>query len=339
MKKLNLISNPELESIKTRVSFEYFSGKRILITGGAGMLGSWLATSIVLSTPRDGSSKTIVDMVSRRSNPINLGQILESSNCSYIQGDVTSIKLKEYDLVIHAASAASPANFESLELMHSVNSGPMPRLIKSSPNLDQFIFISSGEVYGKTAPLMVDEAFEHTALDSSKRAVYPEAKLEAESELNNLANIHSFAPGIIRLFHSFGPGVSLTDGRSFADFIWSAAKNETIKLYTDGSQTRSILYLEDAVVGILNVISKRFNKPVNVGSNIPITINQLAHTISQIAHLRTPVISNSDNYTPSPNTTLVPSNKLLQSLGWEQEIDLENCINRTLHWCESILQY
>lgn len=335
MRILNLISGSELESIKERVDFEYFSGKRILITGGAGMLGSWLATSIVLATPRSGSSKTIVDSISRRATPTNLSQVLEQSNFNFIQGDIVSSNLKGYDLVIHAASAASPASFGSLEFMHSVNSGPMSKLVKSSPDLDQFIFISTGEVYGQTAPLMVNENFECADFGPFERSSYPASKLAAEKEISNLSNINTFVPGIIRLFHSFGPGVSPKDGRSFADFIWSAAQNKTITLYTDGSQTRSILYLEDAVVGILKVISKRFNKPVNVGSNIPITIKELANSISAIANLNEPIIEKNYSFELSPNKISVPSNELLKSLGWEQRVSLENCIKRTLLWCES----
>jgi nucleoside-diphosphate-sugar epimerase len=337
MKSLNLISGPELESIKDRIDFDYFSGKRVLITGGAGMLGSWLATSIVGASKNFGSSKTVVDIISRRSNPKNLDQALKFKNCNYIQGDVVSCKLKSYDLVIHAASPASPAHFGSLESMSSVNSGPISKLIKSSPNLDQFIFISTGEVYGKSSPLNVEESFSGTEFDSSERSSYPLSKIAAEIELNDLASKHKFLPGIVRLFHSFGPGMSQADGRSFPDFIWCAARRQPIKLYSDGRQTRSILYMEDAVVAILKIISKRFTKPVNVGSSTPITISQLANLVTKLADLSQPIITVNNNFLPSPNDVSVPSNKLLRTLGWEQKIDLDHCISRTLNWCKSAL--
>jgi nucleoside-diphosphate-sugar epimerase len=337
MKSLNLISGSELESLKDRIDFDYFSGKRVLITGGAGMLGSWLATSIVSASSSIGSSKTFVDIVSRRSNPKNLDQALRFKNCKYIQGDVVSRKMNGYDLVIHAASPASPAHFGSLESMRSVNSGPISKLIESSPNLDQFIFISTGEVYGKSSPLNVEENFKSTEFESSERSSYPLSKIAAEIELNDLADKHAFLPGIVRLFHSFGPGMSQEDGRSFPDFVWSAARGEPIQLYSDGSQTRSILYMEDAVVAILKIISKRFTKPVNVGSSTPVTIKQLANLVTKIADLSQPIITVNNNFLPSPNNVSVPSNKLLRTLGWEQKIDLDQCISRTLNWCKSAL--
>jgi len=336
MKTLDIISGSEIESIKERINFNYFSGKRVLITGGAGMLGSWLATSIVSATNRDGTSKTIVDIVSRRSNPKNLFQALQYSNCNYIQGDIESSNLQGYDLLIHAASPASPTNFGSIESMNSVNSGPMAKLVESSPNLDQFIFISTGEVYGKSAPLLVDEAFNCSNFGLSDRSAYPLSKLAAEIELLKLAKKHSFVPGIVRLFHSFGPGVSQKDGRSFADFIWNAARNETIKLHTEGNQVRSILYLEDAVVGILSILTKRFATPINVGSSIPITIKQLAHLIALISKVETPITCVNNDYEPSSNNLLVPSNNLLKALGWDQRVSLETTIKRTLAWCKSM---
>lgn len=337
MKSLNLISGSELESLKDRIDFDYFSGKRVLITGGAGMLGSWLATSIVSASSSMGGSKTFVDIISRRSNPKNLEQALRFKNCNYIQGDVVSCKINGYDLVIHAASPASPANFGTLESMRSVNSGPISKLIESSPNLDQFIFISTGEVYGKSSPLNVEENFKGAEFDQSERSSYPLSKIAAEIELSNLADKHEFLPGIVRLFHSFGPGMSQADGRSFPDFVWSAARGEPIQLYSDGKQTRSILYMEDAVVAILKIISSRFTKPVNVGSSTPLTINQLANLVTEIADLRQPIITINNSFLPSPNNISVPSNKLLKTLGWEQEVDLDHCISRTLNWCKLAL--
>lgn len=337
MKTLDLITRSEITSIKERIDFNYFLGKRVLITGGAGMLGSWLATSIVSASSSVGSSKTFVDIVSRRSNPKNLDQALKFKNCNYIQGDVASCKLNGYDLVIHAASPASPAHFGSLESMTLVNSGPISKLIESSPNLDQFIFISTGEVYGKSSPLNVEESYKGGEFDSSDRSSYPLSKIAAEIELNDLANKHKFSPGFVRLFHSFGPGMSQADGRSFPDFLWSAARGEPTQLYSDGGQTRSILYMEDAVVAILKIISKRFTKPVNVGSSTPITIKQLANLVTKIADLSQPIISINNNFLPSPNNISVPSNKLLRTLGWEQKVDLDQCISRTLDWCRSAL--
>jgi dTDP-glucose 4,6-dehydratase len=339
MSKFDLISKLDFASISERTDFKYFCGKRILITGGGGMIGSWIATSIVLGTSLLLKQPASVHVISRRSNPENLLQINDFIDFKYIQGSVVNSNLKDYDLIIHAASAASPVKFEAIETMHAVNSGVINNLVKNSPKLDQLVFISTGEVYGMHAPLMVKESFQGSIDPALHRSSYPISKLAAEIEVRNAAAAYSFNPGIIRLFHSFGPGVDSQDGRAFADFIWRAAKNKNISLLTNGTQIRSLLYLEDAIVGILKVITQRFADPINVGSHIPITVRELAHKISIIAGVeyKTNDYKPENNYELSPNNIMVPSNELLKSLGWEQLINLDETIARTLDWCKNKL--
>jgi nucleoside-diphosphate-sugar epimerase len=187
---------------------------------------------------------------------------------------------------------------------------------------------------------MVKESFQGSIDSSLHRSSYPISKLAAETEVRNAAAAHNFNPGIIRLFHSFGPGVDSQDGRAFADFIWRAAQNKNINLLTKGTQIRSLLYLGDAIVGILKVITKRFADPINVGSHIPITVRELAHKISIIAGVeyKTNDYNSENNYELSPNNIMVPSNELLKSLGWEQLINLDETIVRTLDWCKNKLK-
>jgi nucleoside-diphosphate-sugar epimerase len=117
MSKLDLISKLDFDSISERVDFKYFCDKRVLITGEGGMIGSWIATSILLGTSLFQKQPAKVHVISRRSNPDNLIQINDFSGFKYIQGDVVNSNLKDYDLIIHAASAASPVKFESAETM------------------------------------------------------------------------------------------------------------------------------------------------------------------------------------------------------------------------------
>lgn len=335
----NLISYNELQSLQNRCDLNYFEGKNILVTGGAGMLGSWLASAILLCGTDSRELRPHVDVVSQRSNPINLAQVSELSNFRYLRGNVLESKWKEYDLIIHAASIASPTKYMAFNQILETNVKPIQQLIEASPKLDQFMFISSGEVYGTSTPVNVEENFSGSFNDSLTRAVYPRAKIEAEKSLMGIAAHNSFSPAIARLFHTFGPGVARDDGRSFADFIWSGARGMPPELLSSGKQIRAFLYLEDAVAGILKIITSRTESPINVGSDEAISIREMADKVSHVAGVESPSQSTQfvPNYEQSPNDLCVPSNSALRQLGWTQEVLLEEGILRTLQWCRELL--
>lgn len=198
----------------------------------------------------------------------------------------------------------------------------------------KIVFISSGEVYGALPP---DEDQEIPNFDLSvKRNWYPAAKMAGEKLLGEFPA--SIATSI-RLFHTFGPGVKEDDGRSFADFLWAAARGKDIILKSNGLQERSYLYIPDAIEGIFRILEQVNNtEPIfNLGSEKKSTVLSLAEMVSQKTdtNLR---FEFTEEFEHSPNHSLLPNTAKLKSLGWNANYDLSFAIDKTLQWIRNSSQ-
>jgi nucleoside-diphosphate-sugar epimerase len=199
------------------------------------------------------------------------------------------------------------------------------------------LFVSSGEVYGANPPVGVDEDFQKAFIPETKRDVYPKAKLAAEHALGEMWQLGYTTPFIARLFHTFGPGLREDDGRSFGDFLWSAARGKKVVLKTSGQALRTFLYLEDAIAGLLTVLTRGGGGEIyNVGSENPVSILDFAKVASNSADVGIEILLNEEKMetlvAPSPSSRIVPSCQKLRNLGWAQEISMEESISRTISW-------
>mgnify|MGYP001217552061 CR=1 FL=1 len=312
--KNRLISVQELESLRNRCDFSIYSDSRILITGGAGMIGSWLANSLVQITIGEKAAPKVT-VLSRRSAPLNLRDIWDRSNFKYLQSSVEEANLESYDFIFHCASAASPTQYQDGKKILEANKKGAEKLIQASPNLKRFIFLSSGEVYGTNPPLHMQEDFVGDFAENLSRSSYPKAKIATEKFIEQAASESNFNSTIIRLFHTFGPGLSPQDGRSFADFVWSIADNKSPILHSAGDQVRAFLYLEDSIAGILKSAEQTHSVIVNVGSDIPTSIRDFALTACEVSDLDlSPKFEiKTSTFEQSPIGVSVPSNSLLKT--------------------------
>jgi dTDP-glucose 4,6-dehydratase len=199
------------------------------------------------------------------------------------------------------------------------------------------LFISSGEIYGANPPFEVQEDFDAPIISSSSRSAYPESKLAAERILWHMGEEGATKPLVARLFHSFGPGLRDADGRSFGDFLWGAARGKNLELLSSGSAIRTFLYLEDAVAGLLTVLTKGTpGEAYNVGSKNPMEIAEFANLISRVAGVRVVCPSSRaeplGGYLQSPSQVVVPSITKLSNLGWKQMIPIETGVKRSFDW-------
>lgn len=299
------------------------------------MIGSWLATSLI-KIPGSKNAPNVT-VLSRRSNPDNLRDVWDMPNFNYIQASVEEAKLQNYDIIFHGASVASPTQYQDSEKMFQANIKGSELLIQASPHLRNFIYLSSGEVYGTTPPFQMKEDFKGSFADNLNRSSYPRAKLMTENFIKQKSVDSNFKSTVVRIFHTFGPGLGPNDGRSFADFVWAIANGNPPVLHSSGEQVRAFLYLEDSIAGILNAAEQLVSTTVNVGSEIPLSIRDFAEIACEVSNLDLSPLFDFDLKTPeqSPIGVSVPSNELLRSFGWTQKYSIEEALIRTIRWARS----
>lgn len=336
MENGQVVSKPEILSMCNRFDFEKLRGRSILVTGGTGLIGKYLVSAMNLCTSSMGNKAPKITVVSR-SAAKSIGIPNYNNKVKLINMDLSQMLPKgNFDTLIHGASPASPGKTTSLNDLQKVNSRIFEEGIHNIIELESILFISSGEVYGKEAPIKVKESYKAKILHDGPRSHYPLAKLHAE-ELLLQHCASKFDVKIARLFHSFGPGLRSNDGRSFADFIYSVAFGKLPTLLSTGSQVRTFLYLEDAIIGLLEVLTSNYTAPVNVGSEESLTIREFASEVSRLAGFGGKLSQDLDvaKFNLSPNFALVPDVSKLKQLGWTQCVSLESSIRRTLSWVKS----
>jgi dTDP-glucose 4,6-dehydratase len=188
-------------------------------------------------------------------------------------------------------------------------------------------------VYGSEAPNPIEENYVGEINIANIRSNYPLAKIKSEALLTNTTR-RDFNKRIVRLFHTFGPGINSNDGRSFSDFLSNGMTSTPPVLHSKGEQVRTYSYLEDSAAGIFTVLFSNCEKPVNVGSEKAVTVLEFAELVSKISGLEGEVdfATLPAGHQISPNDVIVPSTELLRSLGWVESVSLDEGIRRTLLW-------
>ncbi len=232
-----------------------------------------------------------------------------------------------FDTIIHCASPSNITKIESLDELSDINTRFLSECISSLTK--KVVFISSGEIYGgnitqiDSIPPPLDE--------NIRRHWYPIAKLETEQYLKRKTEDTNLSVDIVRLFHTFGPGLGPNDGRSFADILYSAAFSKEITLKSEGQQIRSFLYLGDAVSAILLSLVRRSPYQVtNVGSPIGTSILSFANLVAEITE--SIVSFSKSKFEHSPFDSVIPDITETVKLGWSPKVSLPDAISTTLLW-------
>jgi nucleoside-diphosphate-sugar epimerase len=306
-----------------------YEPRTILITGAQGMLGHGLAVAIQQLKETGRLSETHLILSSRKWSSATSMIWKNNTKCELITNDRIPFIRQEIDLVIHTASPSNITQITSFEEVEHANLVILREILNKSPR--KVIYISSGEVYRG------GETHEGRALGGfSKNNIrdwYPIVKIASENELKYFQSKHELEVCIIRLFHTFGPGVKEHDGRSFADVLWGATAKNEILLKSKGQQVRTFLYLSDAIDGVLLLA---FNRPqgfsiTNLGSAEPISIYEFAEKVARIsgASIR---YDFAETFQHSPNDSIVPNIESLILKGWDPNVELEDGIQRTISW-------
>jgi dTDP-glucose 4,6-dehydratase len=303
---------------------------RVMITGGAGFIGSHLCERFLA----DGHDVICVDNFIT-GNPDNIAPLLPEKRFSFIHQDVTQyIYVKgPVDTILHFASPASPVDYLELPIQTlKVGSlGTHKALGLAKEKGARFLLASTSEVYGDPLVHPQNEEYWGNVNPIGPRGVYDEAKRFAEALTMAYHRTHQIPTRIVRIFNTFGPRMRTEDGRVVPNFIMQALRGEDVTVYGDGRQTRSFCYVSDLVEGIVRLLHADYDAPVNLGNPREMTVLDFAQTIlrliggkSRIVHRPLPV---DDPKVRQPDIRL--ARKLLD---WEPKMDLEQGLHSTIEY-------
>lgn len=304
--------------------------RRVVITGGAGFLGSHLCERL-----RDDNYEVICLDSFLTGSPANVEHLLGDPNFTLIRTDVTEyIHVRgPVDAVLHFASPASPIDYLKLpiETLKVGSIGTLHSLGLAREKGARFLIASTSEVYGDPQVHPQPESYWGHVNPVGPRGVYDEAKRFAEAVTMAYRSAHGVDTAILRIFNTFGPRMRPDDGRAVPTFIRQALRDEPITVAGDGSQTRSICYVDDLVEGIVRLLHSGHPGPMNIGNPHELSMLQLAELIRDLAGAKSEIVfvprPQDDPTVRQPDITLASS-----ELGWEPKISIADGLKQTIAW-------
>jgi dTDP-glucose 4,6-dehydratase len=301
---------------------------RILITGGAGFIGSHLCERFLA----EGDEVICMDNFIT-GNADNIAHLFPNPRFSYIPQDVTNyIYVKgPLDAILHFASPASPIDYLELPIQTlKVGSlGTHKALGLAKEKGARFLLASTSEVYGDPLVHPQKETYWGNVNPIGPRGVYDEAKRFAEAMTMAYHRTHKVETRIVRIFNTYGPRMRLNDGRVVPNFIAQALRGEDLTVYGDGNQTRSFCYVSDLGEGLTRLLRSDYSEPVNLGNPQELTVLEFAHCIIALTGSRSRV-----TFRPLPvddPKVRQPDISLAQRLlGWEPQVSLEDGLRETI---------
>ncbi len=310
--------------------------KRILVTGGAGFLGSHLCDRLV----NEGNDVVCVDNLFTGSKD-NIRHLLENPYFEFIRHDVIMPIYVECDQIYNLACPASPIQYQRDPIYTTKTSmyGAMNALGLAKRTGARILQASTSEIYGDPEISPQVESYRGRVNTIGPRACYDEGKRVVETLFFDYHRQHNVDIKVMRIFNTYGPNMDIGDGRVVSNFIVQALKGEDVTIYGDGSQTRSFCYVDDLIDGMIRLMNSRdgFTGPVNIGNPGEFTIRQLAEKVIELTGSRSRIIyqelPKDDPVQRKPDITLAR-----EELGWEPTIQLEEGLKKTISYFEVLLK-
>jgi dTDP-glucose 4,6-dehydratase len=307
---------------------------RVLVTGGAGFIGSHLCEFLL----DQGCEVVCLDNLLTGSTD-NIDH-LRSSRFSFVKHDVTTYiyVAGPVDYVLHFASPASPVDYQQLPIptLKVGALGTHKALGLAKAKGARFLLASTSEVYGDPLIHPQREDYWGNVNPVGPRGVYDEAKRFAEAMTMAYHRYHSLDTRIVRIFNTFGPRMRMNDGRAIPNFIRQALTGEPLTVYGDGTQTRSFMYVSDLVEGIWQLMRAPLPDPVNIGNPQEMTLLDLARRIRHLTGSQAPIV-----FMPlpvdDPRVRQPDIGRAKAMLGWEPRVDVDEGLRRTIAWFRQTL--
>ncbi len=305
-------------------------GKTILITGGAGFIGSHLSEKLL---SYDNKIIVVDNLVTGSLE--NIKHLLDKPNFKFINQNVSVYFNVEdkLDWVMHLASPASPVDFNKLAIpILKVGSlGTHNALGLALEKKAKFFLASTSEVYGDPDVHPQPETYNGNVNPIGPRGVYDESKRFAEAITMAYHRKHGIDTRIVRIFNTYGPRMRADDGRVVCTLINEALQNQPLTINGDGSQTRSFQYVDDLVEGFIHLMAVDFNEPVNIGNPIEFTILELAQKIISMTNSKSTLsflpIQQDDPKRRRPDIT-----RARELLKWEPKVNLDEGLKKTIEY-------
>jgi UDP-glucuronate decarboxylase len=307
--------------------------QRILVTGGAGFLGSHLCERLV----DEGHDVICLDNFFT-SQKTNVTHLLDRPNFELIRHDITLPIFLEVDQIYNMACPAAPGHYQynPIKTIKTSVLGAINMLGMAKRCGARILQASTSEVYGDPEVHPQVESYRGSVNPIGPRACYDEGKRVAETLFMDYHRSNKVDVRIVRIFNTYGPRMHPYDGRVVSNFIRQALANQDITIFGDGTQTRSFCYRDDlcdAIIAMMNVDD--FVGPVNIGNPVEFTIRELAEQVIERSGSRSKLVQRplpaDDPTRRRPDITLAK-----QKLGWEPEVQLAEGLQKTINWFQSI---
>ncbi len=302
--------------------------KRVLVTGGAGFLGSHLCEKLLA----EGNEVLCVDnlFTSRKSN---IHHLQENKNFEFLRHDVTFPLFAEVDEIYNLACPASPVHYQfdpvqttKTSVIGAINMLGMAKRLKI-----KILQASTSEVYGDPEIHPQPESYKGSVSTTGIRACYDEGKRCAETLFFDYHRQHKVNIKVMRIFNTYGPRMHPNDGRVVSNFIVQALKGQDITIFGDGKQTRSFCYVDDLIEGMYKLMNSRdgFTGPVNIGNPGEFTMLELAELVIKLTDSKSKL-----KFLPLPQDDPMQRQPIIdlakEELGWEPKVDLEEGLKKTI---------
>ena len=307
--------------------------KTVLITGGAGFIGSHLCEFLL----NKGYKVIAVDNLITGSIK-NIEHLRSNKNFTLIHYDVSKhiAVNEELDFVLHFASPASPVDYQKIPIQTlKVGSlGTHNTLGLALAKKAKYMLASTSEVYGDPLVNPQPESYWGNVNPIGIRGCYDESKRFAEALAMAYHRIHKLDTKIVRIFNTYGPKMRKNDGRVVPNFINQALKNEPITVYGNGKQTRSFCYVSDLVDGIFKLMLSNINEPVNLGNPEEHTILEFAEIIKDTTKSKSSIVFR-QLPADDPHVRCPDISKAKKELKWESKVGLKEGLSKTIEWFKS----